>query len=275
MSTGVGAVVALKQLAVAKSRFQTVPIPLRQRLAWMMATDTIRALQGVVDQVLVISAQPAVRSMLARHGLEVEVAAEPRPGGLNPALALGSEILRGRGLELTVACVGDIPALRSDSAARVIAAARVLDRSFLSDASGIGTTMLLANGCDLAPHFQGRSSAAHHSSGAHRLDDQLLGGPLADARRDVDNEVDLYDASFLGLGRDTSTLIAPGAHALGRYQPLTIAEAADGAWQAITPMGTRIEIAAEVVDPSLRNLHLGQRLHACLGDDHRVLSAWL
>ena len=99
-----------------------------------------------------------------------------------------------------LACVGDLPALRTESVERIVGAATGLGRSFLADASGVGTTMLIADGIDLRPMFQGRSAAAHHSSGAVHLTAERLGAPLADARGDVDTEVDLEIAWSLGLG---------------------------------------------------------------------------
>ena len=64
-----GAVVALKSGEYAKSRLG-LPVPLRQRLAWTMALDTLRALEGALPHVLVVSAQPALGSRLARAGIQ-------------------------------------------------------------------------------------------------------------------------------------------------------------------------------------------------------------
>ena len=99
-----------------------------------------------------------------------------------------------------LACVGDLPALRPESVRQVLGGrTRLCRRSFLSDASGVGTTMLIAgDGQPLLPHFQGRSAAAHQAAGAINLAADRLGAPLADARRDVDTEVDLDTA--IGTG---------------------------------------------------------------------------
>jgi len=102
--------------------------------------------------------------------------------------------------------VADLPALRPGSVRRVLAAAPP-GRAFLADTSGVGTTMLLARDTALEPRLQGRSAAAHRQSGALPLGNDLLGGPVPDARRDVDTEVDLFDAVRLGLGPATRGLV--------------------------------------------------------------------
>ena len=202
-----GAVVALKPVATAKSRLAPLPDALRRRLAWTMAVDTLTALADAVDQVLVVSDEPALQSRLERLGLAVTVLAEPGPGGMNAALAYGAGQLTERGCGLVLACVGDVPALRPVSVRRVLAAAQGRPRSHLADASGVGTTMLLAHGA-LLPRFQGPSAAAHRASGAEPLTDDRLGGAVPDARRDVDTVQDLAEAVALGVGPATRALLA-------------------------------------------------------------------
>ena len=87
------AVVALKASPYAKSRLD-VPAPLRRRLAWTMALDTLTALTHAVTEVLVISDQPALQARLARAGIDAGVHPEPDRTGLNAALADGSAQLR-------------------------------------------------------------------------------------------------------------------------------------------------------------------------------------
>ena len=209
------AVVALKQSPYAKSRLD-LPAPLRRRLAWTMALDTLTALSRAVTQTLVVSDQPALQARLTRAGVDAVVQPEPPGGGLNAALADGSAELRRRGHRVVLACVGDLPALRTESVERIVATATGLGRSFLADASGVGTTMLVADEVDLSPMFHGRSAAAHHHSGAVSLTAERLGAPLADARRDVDTEVDLEIAWSLGLGPHTAALVDPA----GRLGPV-------------------------------------------------------
>lgn len=269
------ALVALKSGEFAKSRLGSLPDPLRRRLAWTMAVDTLRALAAATDHVLVVSEQPALRSRLARWGLEVEVVPELSPGGMNAALRQGSAALRDLGFATVLACVGDLPALEPDSVRRVLALSAAQPRSFLADASGVGTTMLIAHGVDLDPHFQGRSAAAHRSSGAALL----AGGPtesLADARRDVDTEVDLADATHLGLGPATNALVDPTTSRIGSYSVVTATDwrSADGTPSAVTSSGRRVMLPVVALSDGLRHARIGQRLHAVIVAD-RVVSAWL
>ncbi len=270
------ALVALKTGESAKSRLAPLPDPLRRRLAWTMAVDTLRALSEAVDRLLVVSRQPSLASRLSRAGVRVEVLAEDARAGMNAALAHGDTHLRGSGVATVLACVGDLPALRPDSVRRVLDLARVHPRSFVPDASGVGTTMLISRAQPLAPRFQGRSAATHHSSGAHRLEPTPSGASLADARRDVDTEVDLADATHLGLGPATAALVGPTGR-LGSYQVITataLTHPGGGDQVAITAAGHRVELPRSALDAGLRAVRLGQRLHAVV-EDGRVLSAWL
>jgi 2-phospho-L-lactate guanylyltransferase len=268
-------VIALKPTEHAKSRL-AVPDPLRRRLAWTMALDTLSALCRALPHVLVVSDQPALEARLNHAGIPAEVISESGHVGINSALRRGALTLHSQGYRSVVACVGDLPALRPESVLRILSASLAHERSFVADASGVGTTMLIAHDVDLAPQFQGRSAAAHHTSGAVSLADEAVGWPIVDARRDVDTEADLAAAIGLGVGPATSALIDQGKGRLGRYELITATEwrDADGEPLAVTATGRRIAFPAEALRGELRGARLGQRLHAVQADG-RVLSAWL
>ena len=271
----VGAVVALKPVARAKSRLGGLPDPLRRRLAWTMAVDTLTALAGSGASVLVVSEQPALASRLARAGVRARVVGEAGAVGMNGALARGAHLLVADGCSTVLACVGDLPALRPDSVRAVLAAAPDAGRAFLADASGTGTTMLLARRVKLDPRFQGPSAAAHAASGATPLTDARLGTTLPDARSDVDTEDDLGLAVRLGLGAATASLVDHHGQ-LGRYVVITTTGHSDDHDHplAITSTGHRVPLPAAALADGLRTLRPGQRLHAVLADG-AVLSAWL
>src|SRR5215211_3202184 len=275
MAGSSAAVIAIKPIEYAKSRL-AVPDPLRRRLAWTMALDTLSALCRALPHVLVVSDQPALEARLRRAGLALEVISESGHVGMNSALTRGALTLRAQGYTSVLASVGDLPALRPESIARLLAASRSHPRSFVTDASGIGTTMLVAHDVELAPQFQGRSAAAHHASGAVNLSEDAIGSPVAGARRDVDTEADLAAAIGLGVGTATSALIDHEKGRLGRYQLITATQwsNADGDQLAITASGTRIALPADALRGELRHAQLGQRLHAVAADG-RVLSVWL
>jgi 2-phospho-L-lactate/phosphoenolpyruvate guanylyltransferase len=269
------AVIAIKPIEHAKSRL-AIPDPLRRRLAWTMALDTLSALCRALPHVLVVSDQPALEARLRRAGLAVEVISESGHVGINSALTHGVVRLQAQGFTSILACVGDLPALRPESVARILVASQSHPRSFVADASGVGTTMLMAHGVELAPQFQGRSAAAHHASGAVSLSEDAIGSPVADARRDVDTEADLAAAIGLGLGSATSALIDHEKGCLGRYQLITATQwsNAEGHQLAITAAGSRIALPAAALRGELRHAQLGQRLHAVEAEG-RVLSVWL
>ena len=269
-----GAVVALKPSAYAKSRLD-LPGPLRQRLAETMALDTLRALAAVVAQVVVVSGQPALASRLGRAGITATVLGEPAQPGMNAALAYGADRLRTDGCRTVLACVGDLPALRAASVGRVLQVSRALSRTFLADASGVGTTMLVAHDAPLLPDFSGRSAARHRAGGARPLTEELVGEPLADARRDVDTHVDLVSAIALGVGPFTAALVDPATGRLGQYSVVTATEWMDDSGQrlVVSGGGRRVVLPNGVLGQAVRSVRSGQRLHAVIAAG-RVLSAW-
>jgi 2-phospho-L-lactate guanylyltransferase len=249
---------------------------LQRGLAWTMALDTLSTLSRVLPHVLVVSDQPALEARLRRAELAVEVISESGHVGMNSALTRGALSLHAQGFTSVLACVGDLPALRPESVARILDASRSHPRSFVADASGVGTTMLVAHDVELAPQFQGRSAAAHHASGAVSLGVEATGSPVADARRDVDTEADLAAAIGLGVGPATSALIDHEEGRLGRYELITATQwhNAEGDQLAVTTAGRRIALPADALRGELRHAQLGQRLHAVEADG-RVLSVWL
>jgi 2-phospho-L-lactate/phosphoenolpyruvate guanylyltransferase len=269
------AVIALKPTAHAKSRL-ALPDALRRRLAWTMALDTLSALSRALPQVLVVSDQPALEAKLRREEIAADVVSDSGHVGINSALSHGAMTLRHAGFTTVMACVGDLPALRPESVLLVLAASRAHQRSFVADASGIGTTILVAHDVELAPQFQGRSAAAHYASGAVSLSEEAFGSPIADARRDVDTEADLAAAIGLGVGQATQALVDPETGRLGCYELITVTDwrNADGNQVAITAAGRRITLPAEALGKTLRYAKVGQRLHSVAAAG-RVLSAWL
>jgi 2-phospho-L-lactate guanylyltransferase len=196
--------VPVKRLEGAKSRLSTSTAGRRRDLSLAFALDTVRAALDAtgVHEVVVVTDDADVADAVSSLG--ARVLADGPAGGLNHALAHAESVLRAAGARSLAALAGDLPALRPDQLARALATAASAPRSFVPDAAGTGTTVLLAAGSTpLAPLFGPRSCAAHASSGALRLD-------VADAaglRRDVDTEVDLWDARRLGVGPATSRLL--------------------------------------------------------------------
>jgi 2-phospho-L-lactate guanylyltransferase len=197
-------VVPVKRLDGAKSRLSTRSAVQRRTVALAFALDTVRAalaapgaavVHVVTDDDEVASAMRAIGA----HPLD-----DPG-GGLNDALRHAElELRRDAPASGIVAVAGDLPALEPDQLGRALSLALAHERSFVPDAAGTGTTLLAAAaGVSLDPRFGPRSCAAHAASGAVRLDPPAAPG----LRRDVDTEVDLWDAVRLGVGPATAAAL--------------------------------------------------------------------
>jgi 2-phospho-L-lactate guanylyltransferase len=139
----------------------------------------------------------------ARRAGAVVVADEPA-AGLNAALRHGESVAR-----TLVPSVGalsaDLAALRHRELTAALSAAPRGGQSFIADAAGAGTTLLLApTGIDLDARFGERSAAAHRASGAAQLD----ASAWPSLRRDVDTEADVRAAVLLGIGPHTARVLA-------------------------------------------------------------------
>jgi 2-phospho-L-lactate guanylyltransferase len=189
-------VVPVKRLAAAKSRLRGVAAD-HTGLVLAMAEDTVRAVLAcsVVSGVLVVSDDAAVARTLG--GLGTRVVPDSPAGGLNAAIRHGAGVA---GAGWVAALAADLPALRPEELTEALSAARA--RAFVADASGTGTTLLVAPpGVGLDPRFGPGSAARHAASGA-----VPLAGNWPTLRRDVDTPVDLAEAERLGLGPATAAV---------------------------------------------------------------------
>jgi 2-phospho-L-lactate/phosphoenolpyruvate guanylyltransferase len=123
-------------------------------------------------------------------------------GGLNAALGHGAaDLSRRHRDDAIITLVADLPSLRPEDFLAVLAAAAQVQRGFVADAEGTGTTMLTARpGARLDPSFGPGSAQAHRDSGAVEL--AAAGG----ARCDVDTMSDLLRCVELGVGERTAAL---------------------------------------------------------------------
>jgi 2-phospho-L-lactate guanylyltransferase len=203
-------VVPLKPLRLAKSRLGPDADPaLRSRLALAFAQDTVSAAlaSGAVLDVVVVTDDPDAGAALSTLG--ARVVPDSPAAGLNAALTHGAHAVRALRPGAPVAALNaDLPALRPKELARVLRAASAFHRAFLTDAAGIGTTLLAASGdAELNPGFGGPSRLRHLSTGAIEI---ALRG-VDSVRQDVDTAGDLRAAAALGLGPRTAERYA--AHA--------------------------------------------------------------
>jgi 2-phospho-L-lactate guanylyltransferase len=198
-------VVPVKRLERAKTRLSARPAPQRRALALAFALDTVRAALGCAGVVGVVVVTDDEEVRVAVTSLGASWVPDEPDSGLNAALTHGADIVRRVSPDASVAVLAaDLPALRPEELARALDAASSVPRGFVADASGTGTTLLTARpGADLDARFGPRSRAAHAASGAVALEP----GPVPGLRRDVDTEVDLWDAGRLGFGVATAPLL--------------------------------------------------------------------
>jgi 2-phospho-L-lactate guanylyltransferase len=209
-------VVPVKRLDRAKTRLGGRFGEHRRDLALAFAVDTVTAALGcaLVDAVLVVTDDPAAAERLSRAG--AEVTGDDPDAGLNPALVHGADLVSRRHPGTSVGTLAaDLPALRPDELATALARADGLGRSFVRDAAGTGTTLLLASDAGrLRPAFGAGSATRHAGDGAVEID----ATDLPSLRTDVDVPADLERATALGLGPATAGLLSAvagrgGAHA--------------------------------------------------------------
>jgi 2-phospho-L-lactate guanylyltransferase len=189
-----------KSLPEAKTRLTGVSADAaaHRRLVLAIRADTLRAARAAegVTRVVVVTDRP---SDPGPDLMFVQTAS-----GLNAALAEAADDAATRWPQDAIAALlGDLPALHPDELAETLGQAATVERGFVPDAAGTGTTLLTARpGVPLAPAF-GPGSAARHGSDAVRLE----AGP--GLRQDVDTADDLERARRQGLGPFTSGVLDP------------------------------------------------------------------
>jgi 2-phospho-L-lactate guanylyltransferase len=202
-------VVPVKTLGAAKSRLLPADDPSRPELAIAFLEDALDALNHSehVERVIVVTDDERVRRLV--EGCGAQWMPEAPHFGLNEAAAHG--VSQAPPNSPVAVMAGDLPCLTTPAIDLVLSWAADYPRAFLSDAQGIGTTMLFAReSADCTPAFGGRSRARHAQLGFTELG---LDRPaserelLARARRDVDTPVDLWDAIRLGVGPATSRVL--------------------------------------------------------------------
>ncbi|MEL4319180.1 2-phospho-L-lactate guanylyltransferase [Leifsonia sp. YIM 134122] len=200
MTVGWSVVVPVKGTIDAKSRLgDDLSARERSSLGLAFAHDTVEAAAGSarVARVYVVTDAdaewPAVVFVVPegeRHGLNAAIVR-----GIHAAESSLDSSAPGAGITVLL---GDLPALRSEDLDAALMSAEEVDRGFVPDAEGTGTTVLTARaGVSLEPRFGAGSAAAHAALGHVRLD---AGTSL---RRDVDVPAALEEAVRLGVGERT------------------------------------------------------------------------
>lgn len=248
------AVVPARSADAAKSRLERAE---RAVLATAFLDDVLAALAGsrAIARTVVVTADPSLADRARAIG--AEALADPGEG-LGAALLAGIAAAGGDALVV----LGDLPCLDAAAVDAVAALAGATGgaASFVPDAAGTGTTMLaLPAGSGVQPAFGPRSRARHAAAGAVELHVPGIAG--ARARRDVDTEVDLWDAVRIGVGPATRAAVAPAI-------VVTLLDedgGDDGVLRAVDGAGTLVRVPWSAVR-GLRSVRRGQRLLATVED---------
>jgi len=196
-------IVPLKPPAVGKSRLGADVL-----LARAIALDTVDAASAAlqVGRVIVVTADDSLASELdAMAG--VEVALESRPAGIASAIRRGLEhVAISPGDEPRAALLGDLPGLRPAELDAALTAAGEVDRAFVRDAEGSGTTLVTARlGIALVERFGADSAEAHRAAGLVELDVPVFSG----RRNDVDDPGQLAELIARWIGPRTRARSLP------------------------------------------------------------------
>ena len=196
-------VVPVKRLDGAKTRLQVAP-DVRIELALAIAADTVRAALACRSMAVVIAVSDDPRATSVLRDLGAIVVPDRPDAGLNPALLHGAampDVPPDAGI---AALAADLPALRPDELADVLAAASEHGVVVVADAAGAGTTLLAAaEASRFLPMFGADSRARHVAAGA--IDLSASAGPSL--RCDVDTIDDLTAAIGLGLGPASARVV--------------------------------------------------------------------
>jgi 2-phospho-L-lactate guanylyltransferase len=204
-SPSFGAVVPVKPPSVAKSRLAGLGDDVRRALARAFAADTVEATLAcdLVAAVLVVTDDHVLAAELA--GIGAHVIPDGASDDLNATLVqAAAELLRRHpGLRVAAVCA-DLPALRGADLSAVLEAAPEDAMGFVTDADGVGTTVLTAPDLpSFRPAFGPGSRAEHLALGAKEI-----AVDIPSVHRDVDTPEDLAEASRMKLGPRSAQVAA-------------------------------------------------------------------
>ena len=194
--------IPVKDARSAKTRLGVGEDGQRARLMAAFAQDSITAAAASEQvSVFVVGDPDTLHEQLGDLG--VSVLPDEGEGNLNRALDRAAARIAAVNAgdpdhAGTAVMLADLPCLRTTDLDAAFAAAR--GRSYVADAEGTGTTLLIAPaGTPLDPRFGTGSAAAHAASGA-----EGLSGALLSLRQDVDTTDDLEAALRFGVGVRTA-----------------------------------------------------------------------
>lgn len=210
------AIVPVRSLTEGKSRLLMGSSP-TPGLIEAFARDVLRACgeSANIGRTIVVSPDASIQTLTREANSEF--VPEPSASGINEAIATVRAICEPH--QPVIAILADTPCLTGATLDAVLTHARDYDVSFVADAAGTGSTMWCARIPNARSFFGSHSRAHHRASGAVELGVTARSGDDVSlwtrARRDVDTDVDLWDAHRIGLGPATTRVYEQGAAPTG------------------------------------------------------------
>ena len=210
------AIVPVRSLTEGKSRLLMGSSPTPD-LIEAFARDVLRACgeSANIGRTIVVSPDASIQTLTREANSEF--VPEPSASGINEAIAAVRAICEPH--QPVIAILADTPCLTGATLDAVLAHAHNYDVSFVADAAGTGSTMWCARIPNARSFFGSHSRAHHRASGAVELGVTARSGDDVSlwtrARRDVDTDVDLWDAHRIGLGPATTRVYEQGAAPTG------------------------------------------------------------
>lgn len=198
------AIIPIRSFGDGKTRLH-VPAATTASIIQAFAEDVILActMCPQIARTVVVSPDSVVLTHATDRGCQIH--AEDSAAGINTAI----DHVRSNVSGPVIAILGDTPCLTASDLTAVLEQAARHDVSFVPDTSGVGSTMWCAHANSSArSHFGHHSRAEHRSHGAVELGSGNASAQWARARRDVDTDVDLWDAIRLGIGPASTALLA-------------------------------------------------------------------
>lgn len=185
-------VVPVKPARIGKSRLGAEIDVVRA-----IALDTIAAAARAprVGRVIVVTGDTELVAALADAGVAVDVVDDDPPRGLSGAIRAGLD--RADDPLPRAVLLGDLPSLAARELDDALAAAESVQRAFVPDAEGVGSSLVTAlGGVPLREAFGADSARRHRQLGLAELSVNVTSG----LRRDVDTPDQLRAVAAAGIG---------------------------------------------------------------------------
>ncbi len=204
--TGWTVIIPVKPWGLAKSRLDLRDDD-RMQVARAFSLDVLGVVAATasVERIVVVTAEAELGLRARRAGAKVVV---DRPllarGLLNHAIDSGRRHALVEASDAPIAVLpADLPSLTVETLGSALELLAGEERSFVPDASGVGTTLLAAaRPALLTPHYGPQSARCHERAGHVPVD-----AVDRRCRRDVDTAADLAEARYLGVGPHTTAAL--------------------------------------------------------------------